>query len=60
MNSNKRIKFSFIMALLAFMLPIQNEAATIQKGCFGTITLYVDEEKTVSSAFDSFSVFRDL
>lgn len=36
------------------LMPVHGEAAT-RKGCFGTITLYVDEEATASSAFDSYA-----
>lgn len=55
MKSKHQLVFFITSLLTIVLIPLQTIAATVEKGCFGTITLYVDEEKTVSSAFDSFA-----
>ena len=55
MKSKHQLVFFITSLLTIVLIPLQIIAATVEKGCFGTITLYVDEEKTVSSAFDSFA-----
>lgn len=47
---------ALILCLMAMFASFQQiQAATVEKGCLGTITLYVDEEKTVSSSFESYA-----
>ena len=52
----RQVNRIFLLALLSTIFLVQMAvAATIEEGCFGTVTVYVDELKTVTSNFDEYT-----